>query len=66
MEHKTWNMEHKRLRREIIQRWKFAEHGYARRQLTWFKKDPRIHWFDITKDNWLRKVEQSVNKWYNQ
>lgn len=34
-------------KREVIQRWKFDEHSYARRQMTWFKKDKRIKWFDI-------------------
>lgn len=62
MEHKTWNMEQKK---ETIQRWKFAEHGYARRQLTWFKKDPRIHWFDIAEKDWQIMVEDLVEKWYN-
>ena len=29
-------------------RWQFQEHQIARQQLTWFAKQPRIHWFDIT------------------
>ena len=36
---------------ETIQKWKFEEHDYARRQLTWFKKDKRVRWFDITKND---------------
>ena len=50
---------------QVIQRWKFDEHGYARRQLTWFKKDPRIHWFDITEPDWESKVEELLKRWYN-
>lgn len=65
MEHRTCNMEHKQLKEEIIQKWKFAEHGYARRQMTWFKKDPRIFWFDITKKGYFDEIEKLVNKWYN-
>jgi tRNA dimethylallyltransferase len=31
---------------EVAQKWKFAEHAYARRQMTWFKKDKRIQWVE--------------------
>jgi tRNA dimethylallyltransferase len=54
-------------RDEIIQRWKFAEHAYARRQMTWFKKALRQaqgHWVDISKKGWENKVEKLVNQWY--
>jgi len=51
--------------KDAIQRWKFAEHRLARRQMTWFKKDKRICWFDITKQGWQDKVEQLVRSWYN-
>jgi len=50
--------------KEIIQKWKFDEHNYARRQLTWFRKNEKINWFDITKQNWQGKVERVVNNWY--
>jgi len=49
---------------EIIQRWKFAEHAYARRQMTWFKKDKRINWFDINKKGWENGVEKLIKNWY--
>jgi len=29
---------------ELVQKIKFATHAYARRQITWFKRDPKIHW----------------------
>ncbi len=29
---------------EIIQRIQFDTHAYARRQMTWFRKDRRVHW----------------------
>lgn len=50
---------------EVIQRWKFTEHAYARRQMTWFKKDKRINWFDISLKGWENKVEDLVRKWYS-
>ncbi|HLD24403.1 MAG TPA: tRNA (adenosine(37)-N6)-dimethylallyltransferase MiaA [Patescibacteria group bacterium] len=40
------------------------EHAYARRQLTWFKKQKDIHWFDITKEGWMARVEKLVDAWY--
>jgi tRNA dimethylallyltransferase len=51
-------------REEVIQKWKFDEHGYARRQLTWFKKDKRIKWFNISKPNYQNEVEKLVESWY--
>jgi tRNA dimethylallyltransferase len=38
---------------------------YAKRQMTWFRKDKRIHWFDINDlhelDNIAEKIIQSLN-----
>jgi len=31
---------------EMVQRLKYAIHDFTRRQLTWFRKDPRILWLD--------------------
>lgn len=55
----------KETKKAVIQRWKFAEHAYARRQMTWFRKDPRVCWFDITSRRWIPKVEMLVRRWYN-
>jgi tRNA dimethylallyltransferase len=49
---------------EAVKRWKFAEHLYARKQMTWFKKEKRITWFDILGKNVWQKVEQKVLEWY--
>lgn len=35
---------------------KFDTHGYIRRQLTWFKRDPSINWYDITMENTSEEV----------
>ncbi len=37
-------------------RMKFDTHGYIRRQLTWFKRDPSINWYDITMENTSEEV----------
>lgn len=55
-----------KLHDEIIQRWKYDEHGYARRQMTWFRKDKRIHWFDIGGPDYRSRIEKLVYRWYNQ
>lgn len=47
---------------EIIQK---KLHGYIRRQLTWFKKDSDISWFDITTENFVAQVEKLVSSWYD-
>jgi len=34
---------------EMVQRLKYASHDFARRQLTWFKRDNAIHWIETHK-----------------
>lgn len=51
---------------ETAQRWKFAEHAYARRQLTWFKKQPGIHWFNIEQPEHRVRVVRLVRRWYDE
>ena len=49
----------------VLQEWIKDESNYAKRQMTWFKKDKRINWFDITQENWKENVENLVKKWHN-
>lgn len=53
-------------RKKIIQQWKFDEHAYARRQMTWFRKNKKINWFDIDLKGWENGVEKQVVIWYNE
>jgi len=46
-------------------KWAFDEHAYARRQLTWFKKQKNIIFIDISKPKYLSQILTKVNKWYN-
>lgn len=46
-----------------INKWKSEEFKYAKRQLTWFKKDKRIKWFDIIKPDFTQKIKKLVQKW---
>lgn len=50
---------------EAIQRIKFDRHNYIRRQLTWFKRDERIYWFDITDEDSTTRISNLVSQWYN-
>ena len=46
---------------EAITKSKFAIHAYIRRQLTWFKKNADITWFDITRDNLSENIYNFVS-----
>jgi len=48
-----------------IELWRFAEHSYARRQKTWFKKISPIHFIDISVASYSKKVTAKINQWYN-
>lgn len=49
---------------EAVKRIKFDIHGYIRRQMTWFRRDGRIYWYDTTDPDWLPAVENQVLSWY--
>lgn len=50
---------------KAVLEWKKEEKKYAKRQITWFAKDKRINWFDITRPKWRESVEKLVKKWYS-
>jgi len=52
-------------REMAIAEWKKEERKYSRRQVTWFKKDKRINWFDIKSPGYQKKVEKMIKKWYS-
>lgn len=51
---------------ESVRLWKLAEHGYARNQKRWFKRDKRIKWFNIWENNYIAQIEQLVERWYTE
>jgi len=65
--YKQWKdfLEGKKTKEEVVQKWKVEERKFAKRQLTWFKRDKRINWFDVTNLGWQEKVEKLVKKWYS-
>lgn len=38
---------------------------FAKRQMTWFKKEKNVEWFDMSKSEFLAKLESRVDNWYN-
>lgn len=49
---------------DAILQWQNAEHAFAKRQLTWFKTMKVIYWYDVSQKNYLKKIEQKVERWY--
>ena len=45
---------------EAKQRAKFDLHAYIRRQLTWFRANKEIEWFDITDSSFGKKIQDHV------
>src|SRR3989344_918454 len=50
---------------EAIRRIKFDHHSLIRKQYTFFKRNKKIIWFDITQKNFKRGMQDLVNEWYN-
>jgi tRNA dimethylallyltransferase len=53
--------EHKK---QILTKWKFHEHAYARRQMTWFKKQPNIYWVNMEENKEVDEAVKRVSMWY--
>jgi tRNA dimethylallyltransferase len=48
----------------VKESWFTAERQYLRRQLTWFNRQPHLHWFNISKLNYQKLVASQVQSWY--
>jgi len=48
----------------ITSQWIRSEIAYSKRQMTWFKKDTRIKWFDVSNAEFAKNVDKLVKKWY--
>lgn len=49
---------------EALATWARAEYQYARRQMTWFKKQKEIQWFDVSDTRYSEAVAACVTAWY--
>lgn len=65
--YKQWMrfLEGKESKLEVINKWKADEHNYVKRQMTWFKRDKRIVWYDITKLGYENDIINRVQNFYN-
>lgn len=43
------------------EKWKIAEHQYAKRQMTWFKRNKNIKWFDASDPSLYDKIVNYIN-----
>lgn len=51
---------------QMVQKLNTEIRQYAKRQITWFKKEPGINWFDISQNGFRLKLERRVKVWYDQ
>jgi len=49
---------------EVVLEWIADEQKYAKRQMTWFQKDKRITWFDVSEDGYKKSIEEIIKKWH--
>lgn len=65
--YKQWleNRSNKGTLEEFVNTWEIAERKYVKRQLTWFKKDTRLQWFDIGNLGFEKMIEKMIQKWYD-
>ncbi len=49
-------------KRSAIQKWKWDEHAYARRQMTYMKKISGIRWYHPVQD--IERLKRDVDSWY--
>ncbi len=59
-------IEGKITKEQLIKLLLIKEGQYAKRQVTWFKKEKNVNWFDITNQNIKVQVESLVDFWYHQ
>ena len=48
---------------DAVQATKLATHGFIRRQLTWFRREPGIHWLDIAHDDVVAQAIVQAEQW---
>lgn len=65
--YKEWQayLNRQKSKKEAIRAWKLAEHAYAARQFTWFKKQEGIKWFTVTQKGYRKQVVRLIKLWYS-
>ena len=52
-------------KQKAIEEWVHDEIQYAKRQITWFKKQEAVEWFDMSEPDYQKKIREMVALWYN-
>lgn len=50
--------------KQMIEKMQIKTRQYAKRQITYFKKEKDVFWFDISEKGILKEIEKLVHKWY--
>lgn len=50
---------------DTVKLWKQHEHQYAKRQMTWYKKESMVHWFNTEEKLANEQIVTTVGQWYN-
>ena len=51
--------------RGIAKSFEAKEVAIMKKQVVWFKKQPLVTWFDVTKPDWQAQAIKLVSSWYN-
>ena len=51
-------------KKQAVEYWFTQEKQYAKRQLTWFKKQRQINWITASSSKLRHQVEELINPWY--
>jgi tRNA dimethylallyltransferase len=50
---------------DAVQRYKHATHAFARRQLTWFRKEPRLQWLNADEEDFVKAAALAIKSYLN-
>jgi tRNA dimethylallyltransferase len=50
---------------QLISQYVAKEYQYAKRQITWFKRNPEIHWIDSSDDSLTNKSLELIDQFLN-
>lgn len=59
-------LEKKITKKELISLWKTHELQYAKRQMTWFKKQKNIYWISVDNESSRQTLESYIKNWYDE
>ncbi len=51
-------------KKDAINGWTRAEYQYAKRQMTWFRKQKDVHWFTVSEPQVNKNISIAIKSWY--